>query len=150
MAVIDKEKQNKPFLVDRDETLFVGIDLPFRIGQRGEGWGASSQTTLEAVKNNLRNLVSTEQGERLYHPSLGLPLRKYLFEPITPDTLDTIRSSIVESVNFWLPFVLINNIDINLSDNQAGNFRNLLVISISFSLKVDPTNLESITINIGE
>jgi hypothetical protein len=77
-------------------------------------------------------------------------LRKYLFEPITPDTLDTIKSSIVESINFWLPFALINNIDINLSDNQAGDFRNLLEISISFSLKADPTTLESITINIGE
>jgi len=150
MAVIDKEKLKKPFLIDRDDTQFIGIDLPFRIGQRGEGWGASSQTTLEAVKNNLRNLVSTEQGERLYHPSLGLPLRKYLFEPITPDTIDTIRSSIVDSINFWLPFVLINNINVNLSDNQAGDFKNLLEISITFSLKADPTTLESITVNIGE
>ena len=78
MAVLDTNKTKKPYIVDRDENTFIGLDFPFRIGSTGEGWGASSQITLDAVKNNLKNLISTEVGERVFQPNLGVKLRQYL------------------------------------------------------------------------
>ena len=58
MAIIDKTKLKNPFIIDRDENTFIGIDLPFRVGDRGEGWGASTEVTLDAVKNNLKTYLS--------------------------------------------------------------------------------------------
>ena len=43
MAIIDPSK--KPYIVDRDENIFVGIDLPFRLSTGPEGYFASTSTT---------------------------------------------------------------------------------------------------------
>ena len=51
MAIKDLSK--KQYVEDRDETVFIGIDLPFRKGSGTEGWFASTTTTIDAVKNNI-------------------------------------------------------------------------------------------------
>ena len=137
MAVIDTNKTKKPFLVDRDENVFIGLDFPFRVGAVGEGWGASTQTTLASVRNDLKNLVSTEAGERLMQPNLGVKLRRFLFEPFSESLADEIKVVITDTVNFWLPFVEIKSINVRMSDNQGADFINLMEISIVFSLKKD-------------
>jgi phage baseplate assembly protein W len=149
MAIIDTEKTKKPYIVDRDEDVFIGLDFPFRIGVTGEGWGASTKLTLDAVKENIRNLIQTEKGERLMQPRLGLKLKQYLFEPFTEDTLEQIRLEIVDTINFWLPFVTITNIEVKASDNQAGDFKHVIEIFIQFGLKKDPNTLESVNIKVG-
>ena len=40
MAVRDTTK--KPFIDDRDEKVFIGIDLPFRKSEGMDGWFAST------------------------------------------------------------------------------------------------------------
>ena len=149
MAVIDKSKLNKPFVNDRDDNVSIGIDFPFRIGDTGEGWGASTKTTLDAVANNLRNLVSTEMGERVMQPNLGVALKKFLFEPYSEDVVSGVKAAINESVNYWLPFISITEIKVLMSEIQTGELRNTLDISIKFFLKKDPTTFESVQITIG-
>ena len=48
MAIKDTYK--KPFIEDRDNNIFIGIDLPFRKSDGIEGWFASTTTTIEAVR----------------------------------------------------------------------------------------------------
>ena len=69
MAIKDLSK--KPFVEDRDNNVFIGIDLPFRKSDGVEGWFASTKTTIEAVKNNIKNLLSTHKGERYLQPNIG-------------------------------------------------------------------------------
>ena len=64
-----KDLSKKQFVVDRDETVFIGIDLPFRRGTATEGWFASTTTTIDAIKNNIKNLLLTHKGERLLQPN---------------------------------------------------------------------------------
>ena len=68
------------FVEDRNPDSFIGIDLPFRKSEGRDGWFTSTTTTIEAVKNNIRNLLQTQQGERFFQPLLGVNLRKYYFE----------------------------------------------------------------------
>ena len=110
MAILDTSK--KQLIQDRDENIFIGIDLPFRKSNGKEGWIASTKTTIEAIKNNIRNLLNTHQGERLMQPTLGLNLRNYLFEPFTDDLSLQIQNEISETVGFWLPFVEIRELKI--------------------------------------
>ena len=147
MAIKDTSK--KPFIEDRDNNVFIGIDLPFRKSDGIEGWFASTTTTIEAVKNNIRNLVRTNKGERLMQPQLGLNLRNYLFEQFTDELRLSIENDILDTFNFWLPFVEIKGLDINMNETDAIG-KNKMSIFITFNIIRDPNTLESIQVEIGE
>ena len=149
MAIIDTTK--KPFIKDENTNVKIGIDLPVQLAVSGsDGYFASTSTTIEAIKNNIKNLLKTQKGERLMHPTLGLNLKKYLFEPFTNDLKDNITSEILNSFQFWLPFVNIVNvkIDMDKSNDNIGNSR--LNIIVDFNITKDPNSLESVHVEIGE
>ena len=144
-----KDIARKPYIEDNDENIFIGIDLPFRKSNGVEGYFASTSTTIEAVKNNIRNLVNTHQSERLMQPQLGMNLRKYLFEQFTDETSFSIQNDIVDTFKKWLPFVEIQDIQVNMGDNDSIG-KNTMNVTIVFNITKDPNTLESVSIEIGE
>ena len=147
MAIKDTSK--KPYIIDNDSNIKVGLDLPIRRTNTKEGFFASTSTTIEAVKNNIRNLVQTHQGERLMQPTLGLNLRNYLFNQITEDTIFKIQNEIMDIFEFWLPFVVVRDIQVKTADNDKTIDSNKMVINIVFSIQQDPNTLDSVQISIG-
>ena len=145
MAFRDTKK--KPFIEDRDDNIFIGIDLPFRRSDGKEGYFASTTTTIEAVKNNIKNLVQTNKGERFMQPELGLNLRSYMFEQVTDETIINIQNDIVDTFKVWLPFVEIQDIQVSANETDAVG-RNKLLINIIFNITKDPTSLESVQVEI--
>ena len=81
MAIVDNNNQS---VVDRDDAVSIGLKLPIVLDN---GQLASTKTTLEAVKQNILNLCNTEVGERVMQPTLGVRLKRFLFEPFTEDTV---------------------------------------------------------------
>ena len=149
MAIKDTYK--KPFIEDRDNNVFIGIDLPFRKSNGIEGWFASTTTTIEAVKNNIKNLLSTNKGERYMQPNIGLNLRKFLFEQFTDELRLQIENDILDTFEFWLPFIQVKDLKIQMSDTTAGSVNNnKMVISVVFNITKDPNTLESVQVEIGE
>ena len=146
MAIVDLSKFKHPNIIDQDELISIGLKLPMSLDN---GYDASTKTTLEAVKLNVLNLCSTELGERVMQPNLGISIKKYLFEPFSEDVVVQIQDTIVESMNFWMPFVQLNDIRIKMSDDIGDIGRSTMEISVDFSLKQDPTSTESITLTIG-
>ena len=145
-----KDTTRKPYIEDNDENIFIGIDLPFRKSNGVEGYFASTSTTIEAVKNNIRNLVNTHQGERFMQPQLGMDLRKYLFEQFSDETAFSIQNDIVDTFKKWLPFVEIQDIQVNMSDSNDAIGKNTMNVTIVFNITQDPNTLESVSIEIGE
>lgn len=150
MALIDKNKVKKPYINDRDEDIFIGLDLPLSKGFSGDGMFASTQTTLKSIQVNLKNLLNTELGERVMQPTLGVKLKRFLFEPFTEDVVQGVQQTIIDTLNYWMPFVEVNDIQVKMSDTLAGDFRSTMEVSIDFSLKKDPTTHESVQVTIGE
>ena len=149
MAIKDLSK--KPFIEDRKENVFIGIDLPFRKSDGIEGWFASTTTTIEAVKNNIKNLLSTHKGERYMQPNMGLNLRKFLFEQFTDELRLQIENDILDTFEFWLPFIQVKDLKVKMSDVTAGSVNNnKLVISVVFNITRDPNTLESVQVEIGD
>ena len=149
MAIKDISK--KPFIEDRDTSVFIGIDLPFRKSNGSEGWFASTTTTIEAVKNNIKNLLSTHKGERYMQPNIGLNLRKFLFEQFTDELRLQIENDILDTFNFWLPFVQVRDLQVGMSsatDSSVNN--NKMTIGVVFNIIRDPNTLESVQVEIGE
>ena len=147
MAIKDLSK--KPFIEDRDNNVFIGIDLPFRKSDGIEGWFASTTTTIKAVKNNIRNLLNTHKGERYMQPNIGLNLRKFQFEQFTDELRLQIENDILDTFEFWLPFVQVRDLKVQMSDATAGSVNNnKLIISVVFNITRDPNTLESVQVEI--
>jgi len=147
MAV--KDPNQRPFLVDENNNIFVGLDLPIRKGDGPEGFFASTKTTLKAVKNNIKALLLTETGERLMQPALGLNLKKYLFEQFDENMKSKVQTEIIDKFRYWLPFVEIKDISISMgnSGDIGGNTMN---INITFNITKEPGSLNSINVNITQ
>ena len=143
MAIRDTQK--KPFIQDRDENIFVGIDYPFHRSTGVEGWFKSTSTTIDAVKNNIKLLLQTERGERLMQPNLGVSLKRFLFQQIDSDTIVAMQDEIIDTMNFWLPFVEIKDIQVSTDDD-----RNTIRINVTFNIIRDPNTLRSVEVEIGE
>ncbi len=147
MAILDTSK--KPFIQDRDNNVFIGINLPFKKSEGSEGYFLSTTTTIDAVKNNVKLLLSTDKGERIFQPNLGVGLRRFLFEPITGETTLAIQNEIVDTFNFWLPFITIKDIQVETTSADGTNL-NQISLNVIFNLDKDPNTLESVQVQIGE
>ena len=144
-----KDTSRKPYTQDNDTRIKIGIDLPIRRGNELDGFFASTSTTIEAVKNNIRNLLQTNEGERFFQPTLGLNLKKYLFEPATEDTNLLIEDEIVGSFRKWLPFVEIK--DLKITSEETGAIgKNKINIKILFGIQRNNQSLDSVEVTIGE
>ena len=144
-----KDTSRKPYIVDNDTKVKVGIDLPIRRGDDLDGFFATTSTTIEAVKNNIRNLLQTEEGERFFQPNLGIGLRRLLFEHITNENLIGVQDTILDKIEFWLPFVEIRNIQVLSRDDSTDIGANEIRVKIDFNIKQDPNTLDSITLDFS-
>jgi len=139
MPILDRRKDR--FVEDQDTRVSVGIDFPFgRVGN-GDGYFKTTKTTIDAIKNNIKLLLQTNQGERMFQPNLGMNLRNLLFEPMTEDLTIQIENNIVDVFERWLPFVELRNIDI-----QNKNELSQTKINIEFNIRRAPNSLESVQV----
>ena len=143
-----KDTNRKPFIEDNDTNVFIGIDLPIRKSEGKEGFFASTSTTIEAVKNNIRNLLQTNEGERFFQPQLGMNFRQLLFEQITEETLLSIQNQILDKFEIWLPFVEVRDIQIKTNDNDKTIGINTISLNVIFNIKQDPNTLTSVQVDI--
>jgi phage baseplate assembly protein W len=120
----------------------IGITLPLQITNTAFN---QSFTTAEQIKTNIKSLLLTKKYERIMQPNLGSGLQELLFEQNTEDLPDRIEEAINQSLSNWLPFVTIDSIDIEQSNELKDN--NRVNVSIKFRLNDNP-NLETLTFTV--
>jgi|688.fasta_scaffold02040_16 phage baseplate assembly protein W len=103
------EKRYHP--IDLLPDVAVGIKLPI-IGVDGRLFDLSYSTEDQAI-SNLKNLILTRQGERLMQPLFGTKLQDSLFEQNDDILKASIKDSIERAVEFWLPYISINSLEVN-------------------------------------
>ena len=103
----------------------------------------------ECVPNESCGLIlKTEKGERLMQPNFGTDLMKLVFEQDDGTLVDRIRETIIDAVEFWLPYLNLNTIEVNDSvETDDMNF-NRFNVKLVFSLKNVPDVYESITFTL--
>ena len=139
MPILDKRANQ--FIEDIDTRVSVGIDFPFGLALNGDGYFKTTKTTIESVKTNIKLLLQTNQGDRLFQPTLGMNLKQLMFEQITEETTIQIENNIVDVFARWLPFVQLQNIIVNKRDDI-----NQVVINIEFNISRTPNSLESVQV----
>ena len=145
MAIADPRVNR--FIEDKDTRVSVGLEMPLGRQPNGDGYFASTKTTIDAVKEDIKMLLLTQQGERLFQPLLGMNIRRFLFEQINEDTNILIENEIVDTFERWLPFVDLKELDVNTSSTNTD--RNQIEIKITFSIRRAPGTLESVGVVLG-
>jgi len=97
-----------------------GINFPFVDSYVGKYLDASD-TGEEEVRSNLIHLLLTRKGSRYFLPDFGTRLYEYIFEPLDGPTFSEIESEIRESVENYMPGILITNISITDAAQQVNS-----------------------------
>jgi phage baseplate assembly protein W len=86
------------------------------------------------AQQNLKMLLLTEPGERIMLPSYGVGLKRRLFEISSPSLGDEIKSSILQKVRIYLPYISITNIEVQESSTNQNITEYALEIKIYYNI----------------
>ena len=128
--------------IDRNDDVYIGLEFP--LDHNLTGFFRQSKTIPQQVKSNIKNLLLTSKGERVFQPDFGCDLRDLLFEQINSETLDGVDNSIRIALDTWLPYVNIN--DLVIFQNESNP--NEITISLEYSTTLQPDALDNITFNL--
>lgn len=136
----------------------LGVKLPFNASGAGRAFNTNYQsvssdahvftsvyTTEEQAISNLKNLILTRKGERLYHPTFGCDLQDMIFENINNDiALNTeVSDSMTADINYWLPYIEIVKINVGtLSSRASNNSINGFAVLLNFKVSTSNINRE--------
>ena len=129
---------------DLNPDVFIGLKLP--LGYSDTGYFKQTKTTLQQAKYNIINLIKTIPGERLGQPAFGSNLHTLLFEPMNEDFEDILEDSIRTSMETWLPYINIKNIEITFPDYDI----NTVNIAIDFGLSFEPDRFETVSVSFDQ
>ena len=138
---------NQKIVIDTEEfnNYAVGITLPIQRGS--DGYFAQSFRTFDQIRSNLKNLLLTKKGERILQPEFGSGLHDLLFNPATEKFEEDLETTINESVAKWLPYIIVEDINVDISKEQTDN--NQAKVSLKFRQEGDQT-LDTLTFLVEE
>jgi len=94
-----------------------GLSFPFRDSKRGD-YLELTELEKQQIKSDLIHLLLTRKGSRYYLPEFGTRIYEFLFEPFDGLTFDAIEADIRDSVELFMPNLLINSLTIEPADPQ--------------------------------
>lgn len=92
----------------------------------------------EVAKQNFKMLVLTNPGERIMDADFGVGITGFLFEPDAYGIREAIEERIISQTEKYLPYIIIDDIDINNDDE----FFNKLDVRISY--RVSDINISDV------
>lgn len=117
------------------ESFAYGITLPVKKGETG--FFEQAFTSYEQAKSNLKNLLLTKKGERIMQPNFGTGLHSLLFEQIDDAFELKIEETITKNVNYWLPYISIKNIDVEMTNELKDQNRVNLSLEFTVGNQID-------------
>ena len=133
----------------------MGINLKFPLRAYRKGFFEMNNTTIDAVKEDIKILLLTKKGERVVNPSIGtnIPiLLGEMFEPIKKNEMESrIGAEIKDALSTWMPYVTLESIEIFTTSNPPPvgiNIReNDILVSMSYILENAGGIRDSIQLN---
>lgn len=122
----------------------LGFTIPFVRSTGSLGLFGTTSTTLSAAKEDLRNLLLTNWGERPMHYDLGCNFREFLFNQIVSGETEVLVEERVRSqVAKWLPFLAINQVKVSFPTEHT------IRVAMSFYLVSKPDTVEQLAVEVS-
>jgi len=99
--------------------------------------GYSGLVTIKDVAlQNLKMVLYTEPGERVWDIDFGVGIKRYLFEQSSNITFSNLQQRIRQQVTKYLPYIQILNLSINAinENNEIVESSNFVKVDIFFSI----------------
>jgi len=106
-----------------NKNVYKDFDLSFSRNPLTNDIG--KKTDANAINQSMKMLLSTSFYERPFRPQVGSNLRRILFEPADPITIQDLRASIESLILNYEPRVQI--LDIKINDNVENNAYDLTI-----------------------
>ena len=103
---------------DLNPNVYIGLALPIKPDDNNVF--SLTKNSYDQVQHNLRNLLLTNVGERVYQPEFGSRLRELCFEQLDDTLPQRVEDEVRRAVNFWLPYVNIVEVEtLTEQDNKS-------------------------------
>ena len=111
-----------------------------------EGDYFSQSYGVSLIKNNLRQLLLCEKGERIMLPNYGMSLQRYIFEPLDETTYYLIKNDILRTLNTY--FSIVNVISLNVYSTGLEANRQQLVVRLTLQLLDNSLDIFDVEVNL--
>jgi len=116
----------------------IGIKTPVRLGKENTELFDCHTHPLDQIKDNLKNIIKTNKGERLCRYDFGVDLNSFLFERVySSDMNRQIEENIQNQIKKYLPIVIIDEVQINhkeIKNRIEDGALARIVVDIKFSV----------------
>ena len=134
----------------------MGVNLKFPLRSFRKGFFEMNNTTLAAVREDIKVLILTNKGERVINPAIGtnIPiLMGQLFEPIDREEMESqIGAEIRSALETWMPYVTLTDIEIFRKEDNLRGFNlqeNDILVKMQYSLNNAEGLRDSIQLQIN-
>ena len=111
----------------------ISVKIPLHTNEE-DGHYALNKTFLEAAKQNFKNLLLTNPGEKIMDPAFGIGVKGLLFEKDTDQVRGDIISRIHQQVETYIPHIVIEEISIAGPENSVDIAPNSLRMLIRYRI----------------
>ena len=126
---------------DLNPNVYIGLALPIKPDDNNVF--SLTKNSYDQVRHNLRNLLLTNVGERVYQPEFGSRLRELCFEQLDDTLPQRVEDEVRRAVNFWLPYVNIVEVEtLAEQDNKSKIF-----VRVKFSTTLNSETLQQIELD---
>ncbi len=126
---------------DLNPNVYIGLALPIKPDDNNIF--SLTKNSYDQVRHNLRNLLLTNVGERVYQPEFGSRLRELCFEQLDDTLPQRVEDEVRRAVNFWLPYVNIVEVEtLTEQDNKSKIF-----VRVKFSTTLNSETLQQIELD---
>lgn len=106
----------------------------------------TNKNLTESIQQNVKNLILTSPGEKVFDANFGAGVRRLLFENADQGTSARIVESISNQISEYMPFIKIEDLQANLDPDNNKVYITLAYYVTSLSLS-DTLSLEIVRNN---
>ena len=126
---------------DLNPNVYIGLALPIKPDDNNVF--SLTKNSYDQVRHNLRNLLLTNVGERVYQPEFGSRLRELCFEQLDDTLPQRIEDEVRRAVNFWLPYVNIVSVKTLTQEDKKSK----IFVRVQFSTTLNSETLQQIELD---
>jgi phage baseplate assembly protein W len=106
----------------------AGIATPVSYSDLDSGVFKTNTSAVDQIKDNFRNLVLTNKGERLGKYDYGSDLRKFVSEISNiPDFENAVMESILQATQKYMPMIDLESFNAEYNDDTNQELKNITI-----------------------